>query len=837
MRLLALTIAALSPTLPLAAQDLRMQKVVTQTWPSGLAIEGTSGVCWADFDGDGWVDFYGGRSGQLWQNRGGKDWVLHVLPDIPVVYRYGAAAGDYNNDGLPDLSTEPRKITNERMKLLRNDGGLEFTEVGSQPGIIDLQPWGNSETNTYCDVDFDGNLDLFVPTYGQEQPGMSGPGNFFLHNQGPTGPNGEYTFLETSAQVGLDEVPGTSRCEGVDWSDVDRDGDPDVFVGGTLFQNNSSLGAPLFVDVSDTSGVVDRDRFDEGVCFLDMDLDGDDDIFILYCQPTEPRVYENKGDGTFIRRPKTWFEASPSSCIDVSNVDFDNDGDIDLTLDELFLKNEFMETGLPRWSLATHDIPPTDLPYTTFAWCDWNRDGDQDLLLGVWGPPGHLYENSLYDETTPAAQKRHVRVRVVRDSEAVERGLETEFGAAVELLLHDEPGRLRRRKTVTSAAGYLNQNEYTVQLNLPEAPGTREGEDWTFDLSVDYPSDPSVGVRRIDRHVNPVLGGLELSDLTDREIWVYRSGRVRVDGYFYEPVTGMDPVMVATTAGLAKTTGQAGLPAPVSSPAADWWVGIELDTSLATTPQRVREVIVDGVLDAPDTCTGQATRLALWDVTVPAQAALVGTEQLLRYQRNDRGHYRTNLLLEPGRTYRLVARVESLRATQITGPVTDSVVTTHGGLSFQDSAPCDPTEVLAAGVDASQVYLSARFGSDTGSTWVDLGYAYGGSGGPAALTGSGVAEPGADLQLDLADALPGTMTILVSSTQADFRPMGGGILVPATDVLTPVLTDSGGAWSLPVSLPPGLDPGTTFYFQSCWVDATAGGERAASNALSVTAPY
>ena len=85
-------------------------------------------------------------------------------------------------------------------------------------------------------------------------------------------------------------------------------------------------------------------------------------------------------------------------------------------------------------------------------------DGDQDLLLGVWGPPGHLYENSLYDETTPAAQKRHVRVRVVRDSEAVERGLATEFGAAVELLLHDEPGRLRRRKTVTSAAGYLNQN-------------------------------------------------------------------------------------------------------------------------------------------------------------------------------------------------------------------------------------------------------------------------------------------------------------------------------------------------------------------------------------------
>jgi hypothetical protein len=829
--------ALLLLTLPAAAQDLAMEKVITPKWPNGLAIHGTGGVCWADFDGDGWVDFFGAREKQMWRNRGGVEWDLSILPDIPVLYRYGSAAGDYNNDGLPDLTTEPRKITNERMKLLRNDGDFEFTEVGSIPGIIDLQPWGDSETNTFCDVDFDGNLDLFVPTYGQEQAGMYGPGNFFLHNQGPTGPGGEYRFFEVSAQVGLDEVPGTSRCEGTEWCDVDQDGDPDVFVGGTLFQNNSLYGSPFFHDVSDSSGIEARDQFDEGLFFFDMDLDGDPDLFVLYCQPTEPRVYENFGDGTFALRPKSWFEAAPNSCIDVSNVDFDNDGDIDLTLDDLFLKNQFIETGQRRWTLASHNIPSNDLPYTTFAWADWNRDGDQDLLMGPWGPPGHLYENSLYGPDTPPEDKRHVRVRVVRDSETVERGLETEFGATVELYLHDEPGRLRRRKTVTSSAGYLNQNEYTVQFALPPSSSPGDGEDWTFDVTVDYPSDPSVGLRRVDRHVNPVLGGLDLADLTDREIWVYRSGRVRVNGCLYEPISGAEPVMTATTGGLALVTDQAGLPRPTSTPTTDWWVGVELDTSLASAPQRVREVIIDGLLSGTDLCTGEGVRLALWDVTNPAQAVLAGTERLARYLRNDRGHYRTNLVLMPGRTYRLLARVDSLRGTAIAGPVTDGPVTTHGGLSFQDATPCDDIEVLAASVDASQVYLSARFSEDSGSTWVDLGHALAGAAGPATLSGDGAADPGATLQLDLADALPSSLTLLVSSTRAVCLPMAGGVLVPAPDVLTPVVTDAGGAWTLPVDLPPGLDPGTTYYFQTWWVDGTAPGSRAGSNALSVTAPY
>lgn len=812
-----------------------MTLLTTPAWPNGLPLDHMGGVSWADFDQDGWVDIFGVRKPQVWRNRGGKDFELIWVDAIDERYRYGAVCGDYNNDGYPDVSSEPRKVTNERMKLLRNEGDLTFTEMGSQPGVIDLHPHGDAETNTWIDVDFDGLLDLYMPTYGPEH--MGGVGHFFLHNQGPTGPNGEYTFLEISGPAGLDEIPGTSRNEGTDWSDLDKDGDPEVFVAGTLYQNISSHGAPLFVDVSDSSGIEMRDRLDEGLCFLDMDLDGDDDLFVLYCSGVEPRCYENLGDGTFQIRPKNWFADKPGSCIDVTNVDFDNDGDIDLTLDGLFMKNEFLETGQRRFSVATTTIPAGSFPNTVFAWADWNRDGDMDLAMGNNGVGGFFYDNDLYGPNTPEASKRHVRVRVVRDSDTFERGLETEYGASVELHLHDEPGRLRRRRTVTSAAGYINQNEYTVPFALPMAPNPKEGIDWTFDVSVDFVSDPAIGLRRVDRHVNPILGGIDLATLTDREIWVYRSGRVRINDCFYEPIGGAEAVMSATTGGLVLVTDQAPLARPSSAPGADWWVGTELDTLQASGAQRIREVIVDGVLAEGDPCSADGARLHLWDVTNPNAPALVGAEPLARYVRNDRGHYRTNLVLEPGKVYRLLARVETLRATPITGPVNDGALTTRGGLSFQDGTACDATEVLAATVDASQVYLSARFSPDSLQTWADLGHAHAGAGGPASLSGSGQADAGATVQLTLSDALPNRMTVLVSSTTAECRPMAGGVLVPGLDVLTPVPTDANGAWSLPVDLDTGLDPGTTVYFQSWWVDASALGGRAGSNALSVTVPY
>jgi len=830
-----LSLAVLALASSATAQDVRLELWTNGTWPGGLPITSTTGASWADLDGDGWSDFFGTKIGELWLNQRGQNWVVHTGL-LPQVNRYGCSIADYDNDGLADIATEPRKVTNEKMILLHNQGAPVFVDVGSDPSIVDVPPMGDSETNAWCDVDFDGNLDLFIPVYPPWAMG-GGRGNFFLHNQGPTGPGGAYRFFEKSAVAGLDNPPGTSRPEGVEFCDIDGDGDIDLFSNATLYQNRSTLGVPFFMDLSEAaSGLGNRDILDEGASFFDYDMDGDFDLLILWCSPKwRTRVVENKGDGIFDIQPKSLIANNSSNCIYMSKADWDNDGDIDITTNVDFRRNTLVETGQRGFVDATHNLPAADLANAPFAWADWDKDGDLDLLVNTFN------DNKLYEPGTPRAERRFVRVQVVNDSDTVERGLETEFGASVEIFVHEDGTGLRRRSFVTSSGGYINQNEYGVHFGLPRDPVPADPtRDLHFDLRVDYNSDPAVGLRRVDRHVNPILGNIHLADLIDREIVVYRSGKVVLDGCTYLPALGNAPDTLTSTSGLVLTDNALPLQPPVLAPGTEWYVGLAFDTSLALGPTLLKEIVVDGAIaKTSPSCSGGRAKLVLWDTTDLANPFIVpgGAMDAERQARNDRTTYRTNLRLEPGRQFRLVARVSHLRPTPINAPEVDGNLTVHGGLSFLDMSPCDGIALTAATVDPSQVYVAVRFAEDSGALWADLGVALPGTGGTATLSGVGSVEPGTQVTLVLAGAPASTATILVIGSDALCKPMAGGILFPSMDTLVPLTTDAAGSWSWPMNIPAGQPAGTSLYFQVWWSDSTAVRGRAASNALSATTPF
>ena len=191
---------------------------------------------------------------------------------------------------------------------------------------------------------------------------------------------------------------------------------------------------------------------------------------------------------------------------------------------------------------------------------------DLDCALGNWGVEGHFYENTLYTSETPQADRRHLRVRVVGDSPAVAEGLEVEFGASVEVHLLNGPDTFRRRKFVASSHGYLNQNEYTLHFALPDDPVVANpAEDLHFDLTVDFPSLPSDGLWRVDKHVNPALGDINLAQLAEREIRVYRGGATVIDGVLRDPFLFAAPRLSTTTDGLALAT-----PGPIDT---EWGIG------------------------------------------------------------------------------------------------------------------------------------------------------------------------------------------------------------------------------------------------------------------------
>src|SRR5689334_7463955 len=78
-------------------------------------------------------------------------------------YSMGVAAGDYNNDGYPDLYVTGFPSRNAGSSILyRNNGNGTFTNVTREAGLEDSR-W--SASASFIDYDRDGYLDLYVTHY------------------------------------------------------------------------------------------------------------------------------------------------------------------------------------------------------------------------------------------------------------------------------------------------------------------------------------------------------------------------------------------------------------------------------------------------------------------------------------------------------------------------------------------------------------------------------------------------------------------------------------------------------------------------------------------------
>jgi len=188
---------------------------------------------------------------------------------------------------------------NFRMRLYDNDGKGNFTiNIASTPSVI-----GNFSCIEPCDFDQDGDMDLFIGA--RVVPGHYGlvPSSFLLLNNG----DGRWVNVTT------EEIGKLGMVTDAEWSDYDKDGDPDLIVVGdwmpiTLFEN--SPGALK------RKGVI-RDSYGwwSAVEAKDLDNDGDDDY-----------VFGNWG-------LNSKFRASAEQPLKLYVKDFDRNGKIDQILE------------------------------------------------------------------------------------------------------------------------------------------------------------------------------------------------------------------------------------------------------------------------------------------------------------------------------------------------------------------------------------------------------------------------------------------------------------------------------------------------------------------------
>ena len=290
-----------------------------------------SGVALFDYDRDGRLDIFLANGahilqpqppgtlprklGPAWWNRlyhqdarGHFEDVTEAAGLAGAGYSTGVAAGDFDNDGYPDLYV----CGYGGNHLYHNDGHGHFTDVTAAAGVAG---GGWCTSAAWFDYDRDGRLDLIVcrymewdfqhPRCGPDKPGYRSychpnlfpPASLLLyHNEGGG------RFREVAAEAGLTKK---GKGLGVAIADYDLDGWPDVYITNDtwpefLFHNRKN---GTFEEVALLSGCAldgdGRTFAGMGVDFADYDNDGRPDIVIGDLGHQMYPLYHNDGAAGF----------------------------------------------------------------------------------------------------------------------------------------------------------------------------------------------------------------------------------------------------------------------------------------------------------------------------------------------------------------------------------------------------------------------------------------------------------------------------------------------------------------------------------------------------------
>jgi enediyne biosynthesis protein E4 len=325
----------------------------------------SGGVALIDYDRDGWPDIYFTNAQSVEMALNGKkarsalfhnnhDGTFTDVTDKAGVgypcWAMGAAVGDYNNDGLPDLLV----TCFGGVVLYRNNGNGTFTDVTKMSGLDKDVGWATGAA--FGDYDGDGFVDIFVPHYVAYQlndlpafgssktckyrgmgvqcgpRGLKGSPDNLYHN------NGDGTFTDMSKAAGVDDTQHFFGLASV-WTDFNGDGKLDLFVANDsqpnyLYRNN---GNGTFTEMALQAGVaVSEDGAEQanmGIALGDYQHTGRTSITVSHFDNEYAALFRNDGNFGFSDVSDTAgiaHSTRPFVGWGDAFFDFDNDGWLDL---------------------------------------------------------------------------------------------------------------------------------------------------------------------------------------------------------------------------------------------------------------------------------------------------------------------------------------------------------------------------------------------------------------------------------------------------------------------------------------------------------------------------
>jgi hypothetical protein len=483
-----------------------------------------SGVCFLDYDNDGWqdillvnsMDWPGHKSGNSFpalyhNNRDGTFTDVTRQAGLAVeMYGLGCAVGDYDNDGYVDIYI----TTVGSNHLFHNLGNGKFTDVTAKAGVADP---GFSAGAVWFDYDNDGKLDLFVAHYidwsietdqycsldnknksyctPQRYKGQS---STLFHNKG------DGTFENVTRRAGLYDP--TSKSLGVALLDYDNDGWLDLFVSNDtepnkLYRNNHD---GTFTDVAVAAGVAYSEagtvRAGMGTDAADYDNSGWQSLVIGNFTNEGMALYHNDGSGLFTdEAPATGISRISTKSLTFGTFffDYDLDGLPDILAVNGHVSDDisvvqpqvkyaqpphlFHNLGKNKFEETTSKVGPAlqrAIVGRGAAYGDFDNDGDLDLLITANNGPARLLRNDNGNQNDMLRVKT-VGTRSNRD------------GIGAKVTVRTNTG-MRLFAMVKTGSSYLSQSELPLTFGLGK-PGAGK----TVSLEIVWPSGQKESVPNI----------------------------------------------------------------------------------------------------------------------------------------------------------------------------------------------------------------------------------------------------------------------------------------------------------------------------------------------------
>ncbi|WP_431158917.1 VCBS repeat-containing protein [Winogradskyella poriferorum] len=273
-----------------------------------------------------------------------------------------AEVADINNDGLDDLF----------IGGAMGQSGVLYIQNGS--GAFTLaqnQPWAEDKASEdlgclFFDVDNDGDVDLYVTSGGSEyKHGDKNLIDRLYINDG----NGQFK----KSQNALPKISASTQC--VKASDIDNDGDLDLFIGTRVIPGRYAFPADSYIllnengKFSKANSEIAPDLKNIGMVtdavFTDINKDGNEDLMIVG-EWMQPKVLLNTNGRFEDASTQYGLEDTRGIWWSITASDLDGDGDDDYILGNLGKNNKFKATE--------------EHPFKVYA-NDFDNNGTNDIVL------------------------------------------------------------------------------------------------------------------------------------------------------------------------------------------------------------------------------------------------------------------------------------------------------------------------------------------------------------------------------------------------------------------------------------------------------------------------